>query len=88
MEGDPVAGVEHGLCCLGVGGVGVVEEGRAEGGEDVEDEPEADEDEDVGARGTGGGWGWGVGKPWDRTVRETSWQVGIERDGYALGSVG
>ncbi len=53
MEGDPVAGGEHGLSGLGVGGVGVVEEGWSEGRGDVEDEPEADEDEDVSERPAG-----------------------------------
>jgi len=88
VEGDPVAGGEHGLGGLSVGGVGVVEEGRAEGGEDVEEEPEADEEEDVGAGGTGVGCGWGVGEPWDRAVREGSCEVGFDGDGHAFGGVG
>jgi hypothetical protein len=48
VEGDPVSGGEHGLGCLGVGGVGVVEERR--GGESGEEDrkPEGEEDEDVG----------------------------------------
>ena len=49
VEGDPVAGGEHGLGGLGVGGVGVVEQWRGGDGGDEDDEPEAEEDEDVGA---------------------------------------
>ena len=50
VEGDPVAGGEHGLGGLGVGGVCVVEEGRGGEGGDEDEEPEAEEDEDVGER--------------------------------------
>ncbi len=47
VEGDPVAGGEHGLGGLSVGGVGVVEQGRIVEGGDEDDEPEAEKDEEM-----------------------------------------
>ncbi len=47
-EGDEVSGEGHVAGCVGVGGVGVVEQGRSEESGEEDDEPEAAEDEDRG----------------------------------------
>src|SRR6202041_459731 len=55
MKGDEIAGEGHVARSAGVGGVGVIEQGRSEEGGEEEDEPETTEDQQSGRATRRGG---------------------------------